>query len=110
MSEYFLPSTFSAESILVFLLLLALAVATTWLAIHYYWLKRNFDSALQKMGHEYAAKIEEERRKIQRIPYKLEQIELLVDGIRKCCYGEPIVQQTDASNENESKDEVSGEI
>jgi hypothetical protein len=110
MSEYFLPSTFSAESILVFLLLLALAVATTWLAVHYYWLKRDFDSMLQKMGHEYAAKIEEERRKIQRIPYQLEQIELLVKEIRKCCAGGPVVQQAESSDENEPQDEVSGEV
>ena len=62
MSEYFLPSTISAENIFVFLLLLALAVTATWFAARYYLLKKDFDSMVQKMGFEYGKMVEEERK------------------------------------------------
>ena len=104
MSDYFVPSTISAEAIAVFLLFIALTAAATWFAARYYLLKRNFDSAVQKINYEYALKIDEERRRIQRIPYQLQQIELLIEDIRKCCAGEPKVQtaenQDDVAEEN----------
>jgi hypothetical protein len=52
MSDYFVPSTISAEAIVVFLLFIALTAAATWFAARYYLLKRNFDSAVQKINYE----------------------------------------------------------
>ena len=104
MSEYFLPSTISAENIFVFLLLLALAVTATWFAARYYVLKKDFDSMVQKMGFEYGKMVEEERRKIQRIPYQVDQIELLINEIKKCYYNEPAAQPKETQDEDPEED------
>lgn len=103
MSDYFVPSTISAEAILVCLLFIALAVVATWFATRYYLLKRDFDSALQKLNHEYGRKVEQERKKIRRIPHQLDQIDLLVTEIRNCCYDVHVAHPN--TSESETSDE-----
>lgn len=100
MADYFVPATISAENILVFLLLLALAVTTTWFAAHYYLLKRDFAFLAQKMANECAEKIDEERKRIQRIPYHLAQINQLVNEIRACCSSAQAMPPKDSEDKN----------
>jgi hypothetical protein len=105
MSDYFVPSTISAEAILVFLLFIALTTAATWFAARYYLLKRDFDSALQKMNREYGRKVEQERKKIRRIPHQLDQIDLLITEIRNCYYDVNEVRPKTSESETSNSDE-----
>jgi hypothetical protein len=105
MNDYFVPSTISAEAIFVFLLFIALTVTATWFAARYYLLKRDFDSALQKMNHEYGRKVERERKKIRRIPHQLDQIDLLITEIRNCYYDVNVERPNTSESETSSSDE-----
>ena len=103
MSDYFLPSTISAETLIIFLLFITLTVVATWFGSRYYLLKKNFDSALKKFAHEYGEKIEKERKRIRRIPHQLNQIDILIAEIRSCYYDDEN-SHLDAHKEVSSKE------